>query len=108
MLALLAHLAVMASPMHAQAMVAGAPIHHSAHETSSAPLPDIPDYSHWDECGLEATLPVANTAFTATSALLPYTGSHAPLLGLAPICLAAEPRSPPRADQQALLQMFRL
>ncbi|HEX3245890.1 MAG TPA: hypothetical protein VHX16_10845 [Chloroflexota bacterium] len=108
LLALLAHLAVMASPMHAQAMVAGAPLRHASHETSSAPLSDIPDYSHWDACGLEATLPATHTTFTASSDILLYTVRHTPLLDLAPICPATEPRSPPPADQQTLLQVFRL
>jgi hypothetical protein len=117
LLALLAHLAVMASSLHAGAMVASEPNHHAAGhqpavpqhcDTCNSPLPDAPTSPKWDACGLEAALPIAHSELHATVAMLPYEERRQLSPPLPSICPAWLPDPPPRADGQALLQVFRL
>jgi hypothetical protein len=117
LLALVAHLAVMASPLHDRAMVASEPNHHATGhqpaapehcDTCTSPFSDVPTSPKWDTCGLEAALPIAHSELHATVAMLPYEERRQVSPPLPSICLAWLPDPPARAAGQALLQVFRL
>jgi hypothetical protein len=114
LLALLAHLAVMASPVHVRAMVEldlahhhsiGVPSHLDAPE---GPLPLDPVFPHWDACGFAAALPVAELGFGALSGVLPGCEALRVSFDSMMPSFARSPDPPPPMNRQALLQVFRL
>ena len=107
-LALVAHLALMASPLHAAAMSPEAGTAMELDGAMSAP-PSLSCMDSAGSCAAEWTAPTSSWSVPSALSAPPALGAH-PLLGvLAPRSPSPQAHGPPQPpDLQVLLQVFRI